>query len=128
LYGIPVGIIVARLYYVISNWNLYISQPVEVLFIWHGGLSIYGALFGIILVIYGYTRYNNLPFWHWADLAAPGLAISQAVGQWGKFINQESFGYPTDATWGVYIDFAFRPDGYEQYDFFQPTQTSRTSP
>jgi phosphatidylglycerol:prolipoprotein diacylglycerol transferase len=48
------------------------------------------------------------------------LAIAQVVGQWGNLINQEAFGYPTNVSWGIYIDYADRPIGYEQFDFFHP--------
>jgi phosphatidylglycerol:prolipoprotein diacylglycerol transferase len=120
LYAIPVGIIMARIYYVLLNWTLYVDNPSELFFIWHGGLALDGALLGGILTIFVYTRVHNLDFWRWADIIAPGAVLGQAIGQWGKLINQESFGYPTYAPWGIYIDFAYRPKGYEQYDFFHP--------
>lgn len=120
LYGGPVGLILARVYFVVSNWELYRENPVESLYVWQGGLAVHGALLGFIIVLYFYTRTYGLPSWHWADLCAPGLAIGQAIGQWANFINQEAFGLPTDLPWGIYIDFAYRPVGYEQFDYFQP--------
>ncbi|MDR3564956.1 MAG: prolipoprotein diacylglyceryl transferase [Negativicutes bacterium] len=120
LYGMPTGIICSRGYYVITNWELYRDNPWESLYIWQGGLSVYGALIGLVVVLLIYTRTHRLSFWHWADLCAPGLAIGQAIGQWANLINQESFGYPTLSAWGVYIDYAVRPAGFEQFDFFQP--------
>ncbi len=121
LYSIPAGIIAARLYYVIVNWQLYADNPGEILMIWHGGLAIHGALIGVILTIAIYSRVNKLSFWRWADIVAPGLILGQAIGQWGNFVNQDAFGYPTDVPWAIYIDYAFRPSGYEQFDFFHPT-------
>ncbi|MDF2570586.1 MAG: prolipoprotein diacylglyceryl transferase [Sporomusa sp.] len=121
LYSIPVGIITARIYYVIVNWQLYVTDPSEVLRIWHGGLAIHGALIGVILTIWVYSRVQLVSFWRWADIVAPGIIFGQAIGQWGNFVNQDTFGYPTDAPWGIYIDYACRPSGYEQFDFFHPT-------
>jgi len=121
VYGIPVAIIMARIYYVMFNWQLYEKHLLESLFIWHGGLAIHGAIIGMILTITGYTFIKKMPFWYWADIMAPGFAIAQALGQWANFINQEAFGYPTDFPWGVYIDYAYRPPGYEAYDYFHPT-------
>ncbi len=120
LLGVPSGIITARLYYVAANWKIYAGDWAETLYIWHGGLAIYGAIIGTILVVYLYTYLHKISFGCWLDVIAPGMAIGQAIGLWGNFINQEAFGYPTDASWGIYIDFAYRPIGYEQYDYFHP--------
>lgn len=121
LYSIPIGIFSARLYYVVVNWQLYAGNPREILQLWHGGLAIHGALIGIVLTIWLYSLINRISFWRWADIVVPGLAFAQAIGQWGNFINQDAFGYPTDAAWGIYIDYIYRPPGYEQFDFFHPT-------
>lgn len=121
IYGVPVVIILARIYYVLVNYPLFLDNPFEVFYIWHGGLAIHGALLGMLLVLYLYTRINRLSFWRWADIVAPGMVLGQAIGQWGNFINQEAFGYPTSVPWAIYIDYVYRPAGYEQYDFFHPT-------
>ncbi|WP_425060765.1 Phosphatidylglycerol--prolipoprotein diacylglyceryl transferase [Sporomusa carbonis] len=120
LYNIPMGIIAARLYYVWINWQLYVDDPSEIPKIWHGGLAIHGALIGIILTTLIYSRIYKISFWYWADIVAPGVIFGQAIGQWGNFVNQDAFGYPTDAPWGIYIDYAYRPPSYEQFDFFHP--------
>ncbi|WP_371371349.1 prolipoprotein diacylglyceryl transferase [Sporomusa aerivorans] len=121
LLSIPMGIFFARVYYVAVNWNLYTDNPSEILQIWHGGLAIHGAFIGIIMTIWIYSRINKISFWRWADIVTPGLVLGQAIGQWGNFINQDAFGYPTEAPWGIYIDYWYRPPGYEQFDFFHPT-------
>lgn len=120
IYGVPIVIIISRMNYILVNYDLFLDDPLECFYIWHGGLAIYGALSGMLLVLYLYTRMNGLPFWKWADILAPGIVLGQAVGQWANFINQEAFGYPTNLPWAIYIDYAFRPSGYEQYDFFHP--------
>ncbi|MDT8901698.1 prolipoprotein diacylglyceryl transferase [Anaeroselena agilis] len=119
-WSVPAGVIGARVYYVAANWSLYRDRPLDSLCLWQGGLAIHGALLAFILVLYIYARRRRIPFWEWADLAAPALACGQAVGQWANFFNQEAFGPPTDLAWGVYIDYALRPAGYEQFDFFHP--------
>jgi phosphatidylglycerol:prolipoprotein diacylglycerol transferase len=121
LYSIPVGIIAARIYYVVVNWQMYADEPNEIFMIWHGGLAIHGALIGVILTVWIYSQVYRISFWRWSDIVAPGLVFGQAIGQWGNFINQDTFGYPTDVPWGIYIDYAYRPLGYEQFDFFHPT-------
>jgi phosphatidylglycerol---prolipoprotein diacylglyceryl transferase len=120
LYGIPAGIVCARIFYVFANWGLYRDNPLESLYIWQGGLSISGAMVGFIAVLYSYVRANRLSFWHWTDILAPGLALGEAVGQWANLVSQEAFGHPAGSSWGVYIDYAVRPAGFEQFDFFQP--------
>ncbi len=120
LFGVPAGLAGARFAYVMANWALYWDNPVTVICLWQGGLSINGALFAFLLVLYLYSRQTGLSFVRWADLCAPGLAFAVSLGQWASFFNQEAFGYPTDRSWGIYIDFALRPEGYEQFDFFQP--------
>ncbi|MBP2635127.1 MAG: prolipoprotein diacylglyceryl transferase [Firmicutes bacterium] len=120
LVGIPIGLLFARGYYVVVNWPMYAAHPNEIWQIQHGGLSIHGAAIGLLLTIWGYCKVKKLSFWRWADIVAPGFVFGQALGQWGNFINQDAFGYPTDAAWGIYIDYIYRPIGYEQFDFFHP--------
>ncbi|HMM20344.1 MAG TPA: prolipoprotein diacylglyceryl transferase [Selenomonadales bacterium] len=120
VYGVPAGLLVSRLCYVAANWPLYRGNPSEAFFIWQGGLALYGAFAGFLAAAYGCLRLRRLPLRRWADILAPGLALGQAVGQWGNFFNQEAFGYPTELPWGIYIDFALRPPGFEQFDFFHP--------
>ncbi|CQR71294.1 Prolipoprotein diacylglyceryl transferase [Sporomusa ovata DSM 2662] len=120
LYSLPVGLVTARAYYVIVNWQLYAANPNEILQVKHGGLAIHGAIIGVTLTIWVYCQVKKISFWRWADMLAPGLIFGQAIGQWGNFINQDVVGYPTDVGWGIYIDYNYRPPGYEQFDFFHP--------
>ncbi|EAX46449.1 prolipoprotein diacylglyceryl transferase [Thermosinus carboxydivorans Nor1] len=120
LLGVPIAIMAARIFYVLFNYRYYLVDPREALFLWHGGFDSYGALVGFVFAVYLYTYRLRVSFWPWLDIIAPGMAIGQAIGQWGNFINQEAFGHPTDLPWGIYIDFAYRPPGYEEFDFFHP--------
>ena len=120
IYGVPVSIVFARISFVIMDWESYRNVPAEIFHIWHGGMFFGGAVIGFILVVFLYARSLGLAFWRWADLLAPGLALGQTIGQWASLMTQEAFGFPTNLSLGIYVDFAYRPAGYEQFDFFQP--------
>lgn len=108
IFGVPAGIIGARLYYVIFQWSHYADNPLRVLYVWEGGLAIHGALIaGVIVGIFIAKRYQ-INFWDLADIAAPSLIIGQAIGRWGNFFNQEAYGYETSLPWAMYIDGAYR--------------------
>jgi phosphatidylglycerol:prolipoprotein diacylglycerol transferase len=113
--AIILAIIGARLYHVFSEpeggmvgWSYYRQHPIEILYIWKGGLGIYGAIVGGVLGVVIYAWHNKLRPLQWLDYGAPGLALGQAIGRWGNFINQELYGPPTDLPWGLIIDPAHR--------------------
>ena len=99
LIGIPSAIVCARLYYVLFSWRVYADDPVRALFIWEGGMAIYGGIIGGVLAGYLYSRRKKLPFLKLADLAAPSIALGQAIGRWGNFINQEAYGGVAARAW-----------------------------
>ncbi len=86
------GILGARLYYVVFNFNYYKSNPIEILKIWNGGLAIHGGmLFGLITIII-YCKKYHIRIKKMLDIMAPALIIGQAIGRWGNFFNQEAYG------------------------------------
>ena len=89
---VPVGILCARLYYVLFSWDYYAAHPAESLDLRGGGLAIYGGVIGGVLAGWIYSRVKKISFGTLADLVAPGLAFGQAVGRWGNFLNQEAYG------------------------------------
>ncbi|MDO4568164.1 MAG: prolipoprotein diacylglyceryl transferase [Clostridia bacterium] len=91
-FTVPLGLIGARLYYVAFNFAQYAADPLSILYIWEGGLAIYGAIIGGLLGALIYSRIKNVRFLKLADLIAPGLVLAQAIGRWGNFFNQEAFG------------------------------------
>ena len=99
LAGIPGAIVCARLYYVLFSWQAYADAPIRALYIWEGGLAIYGGIIGGVLVGFIYARRKKLSFLKLADLAAPSIALGQAVGRWGNFVNQEAFGDVAAREW-----------------------------
>lgn len=132
IWAIPLGIIGARLYHVITDANLYFGADVplsesitDAAAIWNGGLGIWGGIAGGALGAWIACRRHDLRFPAVADAVAPGLLVAQAVGRLGNWFNQELYGRPTELPWGLEIDQEFRVDPYRfPYDpdiVFHPT-------
>ena len=115
------GLVGARLYYVLFSLDYYAQFPAKIFAVWEGGLAIHGGVIGGMLVGGGYAWSRRLPLRTYLDIAAPSLAIGQAIGRWGNFFNEEAFGTPTGLPWKLYISPAHRPLGYAQLEFFHPT-------
>jgi prolipoprotein diacylglyceryl transferase len=124
LWAVPFGLIGGRLYHVGTDWQLYFGDgrdPWRALQIWEGGLGIWGAIaLGAVGAWIGCRRAGiRLP--PFADAAAPGIAVAQAVGRFGNWFNQELYGRPTDLPWALRIDEAHRLPGYEDVATYHPT-------
>src|SRR6266436_978210 len=115
------GLVGARLYYVLFNLDYYGQFPGKIFALWEGGLAIHGGVLGGILVGGGYAWRRGLPVRQYLDIAAPSLALGQAIGRWGNFFNEEAFGRPTDLPWKLFISPQHRPPQYAQEEFFHPT-------
>jgi prolipoprotein diacylglyceryl transferase len=125
LWAVPFGLVGGRLYHVITDHDLYFGagrQPIDALYVWRGGLGIWGAIaLGAVGVIIG-ARRKGIKLLPVLDALAPGVLVAQAFGRWGNWFNQELFGKPTDLPWALDIpDVSKRPAGYEQYSTFHPT-------
>lgn len=90
--AVPLALIFARLYYVVFSWDLYKDNPMDIFNFRKGGIAIYGAIIGGVLGGWLFSRIKKIPFAAIADLAAPSLALGQAIGRWGNFVNQEAYG------------------------------------
>ena len=100
LWAVPAAVIGARLYYVAFQWEMYAPDPIRILYIWEGGLAIYGGVMGGALGLFALSRKRKVPFARLTDLVAPVLILGQAIGRWGNFINEEAFGYTvTNPAW-----------------------------
>jgi len=124
VWGVPSGIVGARLYHVITTPDPYFGaggQPLKALEVWKGGLGIWGAIAGGALGALVVLRRRGVPFALAADALAPALAVAQAIGRWGNWFNQELFGRPSTLPWALRIDPSHRPAGYEAFSTFQPT-------
>ena len=123
VWAVPFGLVGGRLYHVITDPELYFGEgksAISALYIWRGGLGIWGAIMLGALGAYIGCRRHHLKFGAFADALAPGIALAQAIGRWGNWFNQELYGKPTDLPWGLHIDPAHRGD-LQQYSTFQPT-------
>ncbi len=97
------------------------GSPVHALYIWQGGLGIWGAIFFGGLGAWIGCRRRGIPLPAFADALAPGIALAQAIGRLGNYFNQELFGRPTDLPWGLTIDAAHRPAGFADHATYHPT-------
>lgn len=124
LWAIPLGIIGARLYHVVTTPHGYFSpgsDPWAILRIWEGGLAIWGGVtFGALGVFIAVKRKGQRlgPI---ADSVAPALIMAQGIGRWGNYFNQELFGSATTLPWGLEIDDRHLPAGYASGTLFHPT-------
>ena len=107
VWAVPFGLVGGRLYHVVTDWQLYFGEgrrPIEALYIWNGGLGIWGAIsLGGVGVWLGCRR-RGISLSAVADSVAPGIIIAQAIGRWGNYFNQELFGGPSDLPWALEID------------------------
>ena len=94
---IPFAIICARLYYCIFSWADYKDDPISMLFIWEGGLAIYGGVIGAAIGVVVFCAIKKISLPATLDLVALGFLIGQAIGRWGNFVNREAFGAETEA-------------------------------
>jgi len=120
-WAILAGLAGARIYEVIFNWDYYGQYPSKIIAVWEGGLAIHGSLIAGPLVGAWLAYRWKLPVLRGLDVAAPSIAIGQAIGRWGNFFNEEAFGRPTDLPWKLYVSPPHRPPGYGQYEYFHPT-------
>lgn len=124
------GILGARLWHILTpppsmveqgiTTLYYLTHPLDALAIWRGGLGIPGAVIGGGIALYLFTRKRGENFGEWADIVAPGLALAQAIGRLGNFVNQELYGRPTDLPWAIYIDPQNRLPEFRDQSHFHP--------
>jgi phosphatidylglycerol:prolipoprotein diacylglycerol transferase len=120
-WAILAGLVGARLYEVIFNWDYYGRYPSKIVAVWEGGLAMHGGLIVGPLVGMWLARRWNVPILRGLDVTGPSMVLGQAIGRWGNFFNEEAFGRPTDLPWKLYISPEHRPLGYAQYEYFHPT-------
>ncbi len=113
LWAVPFGLVGGRLYHVITDNDLYFGEgknPVTALYVWRGGLGIWGAIaLGAVGVWIG-CRQKGIRMLPAIDTMAPGVVVAQAIGRWGNYFNQELYGRKTDLPWKLEI--TKDPEGY----------------
>jgi prolipoprotein diacylglyceryl transferase len=122
-WAVPAGLIGARLYSVITDYELYFKPGrdwIDIFRVWDGGIGMPGAVVAGVLGAWLACRRAGVRFGPVAGAAAPAIAFGQAIGRWGNWFNQELYGRPSSLPWAVKIDPAHRVIPYENYATFQP--------
>jgi prolipoprotein diacylglyceryl transferase len=121
IWAVAAGFLGARIAYVSTHIDKFHGRWWEVLYIWQGGLALYGGLtLGILTGIWAARRYR-LPVLRALDAAIPAIPLAQAFGRWGNYFNQELFGTPTTLPWALEVERDFRPAQYKAFETFHPT-------
>lgn len=119
-FGMILGIVGARLYYMLFEWRLFADAPLRVFDLSSGGLAIHGGLIGAVAATWIYTWWQGLPLLRWLDICAPTVLVGQAIGRWGNFFNQEAYGRPTSLPFGVRIDAEHRMPPFDDMQQYPP--------
>ena len=116
------GFIGARLYHVLSSFSYYQHHALDILKVWQGGLSIFGAIFGGLISIWVYKKLttNHFSLFTFLNWLTPSIIIGQIIGRFGNLFNYEAFGYSTNLPWKMFVPYGFRPIQYQSSNFFHP--------
>lgn len=117
LWVTPFAILCARAYYCIFQWNMYAPDPISVLYIWKGGLAIYGGVLGAALGVTVYALVKRMRLPALLDLVSLGFLIGQALGRWGNFFNREAFGRAT----GSFLRMGLFNHTTGSWEYYHPT-------
>ncbi len=121
LWAVPAGLVGARLYHVITDFDRYQDNLGDIVKIWRGGLGIWGGIsVGVVVAVWMLRRGGHSTA-TMLDALAPALATAQAIGRLGNWFNQELYGRPTDLPWALEIDRVHRIAGYGLEETFHPT-------
>ncbi|MFD7311498.1 prolipoprotein diacylglyceryl transferase [Promicromonospora sp. NPDC059942] len=125
MWAVPIGIVGARIYHVLTHLDDFTGPGVDAwawVRIWEGGNALFGSLLGGAVGVLIACRISGLRFWSFADALAPGLLVAQAIGRLGNYVNQELFGLPTTLPWGLEIrsDAPMFPSGTPEGTLFHP--------
>ena len=117
LWIVPLSILCARAYYCIFAWEEFAADPISVLYIWKGGLAIYGGVIGAALGVIVHCKFKKISLGAVLDVVALGFLIGQSLGRWGNFFNREAFGANTESFFrmGLYNELT------QVWQYFHPT-------
>ena len=113
----PFAIVCARIYYCVFSWHEFAANPISALYIWNGGIAIYGGVLGAVLGMAVFCRIKKIKLATVLDLVMLGFLIGQSIGRWGNFFNREAFGAPTESflRMGLYNTLT------QSWEFYHPT-------
>ena len=97
LWVTPFAIVCARIYYCAFSWQEYAANPISVLYIWNGGIAIYGGVLGAVVGVAVFCKIKKIRLSTMLDMVLLGFLIGQMIGRWGNFFNREAFGAATDS-------------------------------
>ena len=117
LWIVPFAILCARLYYCVFSWDTYKDNLISILYIWEGGLAIYGGVLGAALGVAVFCRFKKIKLPALLDLVALGFLIGQSIGRWGNFFNREAFGAATDSFFRMGLMNMYT----ETWEYYHPT-------
>lgn len=103
----PLAILCARIYYVAFSWENYKDNPISALYIWQGGIAIYGSVIGAALGILIFSKWKKVKAAAVLDLVSLGFLIGQCIGRWGNFMNREAFGAETESFFRMGLEYAW---------------------
>ena len=117
LWVTPFALLCARLYYCAFEWDRYAADPISVLYVWQGGLAIYGGVIGAIIGAAVITKVKKISLPALLDLLMIGFLIGQSIGRWGNFCNREAFGDATDS----FFRMGLFNERLQQWEYYHPT-------
>ncbi len=117
LWVLPFAIICARAYYCIFEWQRYASNPISALYIWEGGLAIYGGVIGAVIGILVFCKIKKINPLAVLDVVSLGFLIGQTLGRWGNFFNREAFGAATDS----FFKMGLFNTVTQEFEYYHPT-------
>lgn len=122
MWAVPAGVIGARLYHVVTDWDRFSGDLGDIVKVWQGGLGIWGGIaLGVPVGMWAAHR-RGLNVAVVVTVSAPAIAAAQAVGRWGNWFNQELFGKPTDLPWALRVSEAkAQAAGFDPGTTFHPT-------
>ncbi len=115
-WAVPLAIVGARIYYCIFYWELFKDDPISCLYVWEGGIAIYGGIIGAVTTLAVYCKIKKQNLGVYLDMAGLGLLIGQCIGRWGNFVNQEAYGAETTSFLRMGI-----ADWMGNYSYYHPT-------
>ena len=132
LWGIPLGLIFGRIGHVLRFWEFFADDPVKIMYFWEGGFSPYGAGIGFVAALFLCCKKEGESFWRWMDVMVPAVSLMLVLYAFSGFFLQMTVGMPlpldipNDDALAEYVEYSYRPSGFEGYEYFKPVALYQT--